>query len=181
MSTMSIDSPPARAASTATSQVVTLPPIPELFDPNFLDVLIPATTQDVPMETTSAEVAANAMMDALHSTTHQKLTANNAPAFNSTLVSTLDAYLGLRSGITGEKVDRYLENAWAEDPNLTLRIIWSTRSIHDGKGEKELFYRYVSSCIFVSSWSGTNIVLPEHSDGSSKTIPVPRSQTSIAW
>ncbi|KAF8549941.1 hypothetical protein OG21DRAFT_1447259 [Imleria badia] len=87
------------------------------------------------------EVATNAMMDALRSVAHQKLTANDAPAFSSTLVSTLDAYLGLRSGIPGEKVDHYLENAWAEDPNLTLRIIWSTRSIHDGKGEKELFYR----------------------------------------
>ncbi|KIJ09162.1 hypothetical protein PAXINDRAFT_87872 [Paxillus involutus ATCC 200175] len=34
-----------------------------------------------------------------------------------------------------------LENAWAEDPALTLRMIWSARSIHDGKGDKELFYR----------------------------------------
>lgn len=52
---------------------------------------------------------------------------------------------GLRTGIPGKKVDRFLGSAWEEDPNLTLRIIWNTRSIHDGKGEKELFYRYVSS------------------------------------
>ncbi|KAN0094455.1 protein of unknown function (DUF2828) domain containing protein [Tylopilus felleus] len=68
-------------------------------------------------------------------------TENSAPAFSSTLVATLDAYLGLQTGIPVESVDRYIENAWAEDPDLTLRVIWSTRSIHDGKGEKELFYR----------------------------------------
>ncbi|KIJ69716.1 hypothetical protein HYDPIDRAFT_78181 [Hydnomerulius pinastri MD-312] len=80
-------------------------------------------------------------MDALRNTTHQKLTANGAPAFNTTRIPTLDAFLGLLSGIKGEAVDRFLENAWAEDPDLTLRIIWHTRSIHDGKSEKEFFYR----------------------------------------
>ncbi|KAG6373836.1 hypothetical protein JVT61DRAFT_5985 [Boletus reticuloceps] len=46
-------------------------------------------------------------------TAHQKPN----PALGSTLVSDLDAYLGLRAGIPGEKFD-YLdsENAWAEDP-----------------------------------------------------------------
>ncbi|KIJ06903.1 hypothetical protein PAXINDRAFT_51147, partial [Paxillus involutus ATCC 200175] len=34
-----------------------------------------------------------------------------------------------------------LENAWSEDPVLTVRIIWNARSIHDGKGDKELFDR----------------------------------------
>ena len=133
--------------STATSQIVTLPPIPELFDSNFLDVLVPATQNAQTPKGPPVEVPSNAMMDALSSVAHQKFTTNDAPAFSSTLVSTLDAYLGLRTGIHGERVDRYLENAWAEDPNLTLRIIWSTRSIHDGKGEKELFHRYVSSCL----------------------------------
>ncbi|KAF8139099.1 hypothetical protein EV363DRAFT_1315842 [Boletus edulis] len=130
---------PAHNVSTATSQIVTLPPIPELFDPNFLDILVPAA-QDAPMGA-ATEVAPNAMMDALQSIAHHKFTANNAPALSSTLAHTLDAYLGLRTGIPGEDIDRYLENAWAQDPCLTLRIIWSTRSIHDGKGEKELFHR----------------------------------------
>lgn len=148
MSTTSTQSPRA----TATSQIVTLPPIPELFDPNFLDVLVPAP-QDAPApKGGAAEVAPNPMMDTLRSTAHQKFTTNGAPAFSSTLVPTLDAYLGLRTGITGEAVDRYLENAWAEDPNLTLRIIWSTRSIHDGKAEKELFYRYVFLCFSIDRY-----------------------------
>ncbi|KAI0262261.1 hypothetical protein BGY98DRAFT_1092197 [Russula aff. rugulosa BPL654] len=38
-------------------------------------------------------------------------------------------------------IDGVLAKAWAEDPALTLKIIWNTRSIHDGKGDKELFYR----------------------------------------
>ncbi|KIJ69711.1 hypothetical protein HYDPIDRAFT_184303 [Hydnomerulius pinastri MD-312] len=125
----------------ATSQNVTLPPIPELFNPDFLDLLIPATQSIPEPKMEMAPEASNAMMDALRNTTHQKLTANGAPAFNTTRIPTLDAFLGLRTGIKGEAVDRFLENAWAEDPDLTLRIIWHTRSIHDGKSEKEFFYR----------------------------------------
>lgn len=81
------------------------------------------------------------MMGALRSVAHHKFTENGAPAFSSTLSHTLDAYIGLRQGVSGREVDRYLANAWAVDPALTLRIIWHCRSIHDGKGEKELFYR----------------------------------------
>ncbi|KAG2065503.1 hypothetical protein BDR04DRAFT_1032578 [Suillus decipiens] len=79
-------------------------------------------------------------MDALRSTAHHKLTENESPAFSSTLSATLDAFNGIRPGVSGSSVDNYLFKAWAEDPALTLRIIWSLRSIHDGKGEKELFY-----------------------------------------
>ncbi|KAG2062726.1 hypothetical protein BDR04DRAFT_1235663, partial [Suillus decipiens] len=64
----------------------------------------------------------------------------SSPAFSSTLSATLDAFNGIRPGVSGSSVDNYLFKAWAEDPALTLRIIWSLRSIHDGKGEKELFY-----------------------------------------
>ncbi|KIK96089.1 hypothetical protein PAXRUDRAFT_32596 [Paxillus rubicundulus Ve08.2h10] len=81
------------------------------------------------------------MVDALRSTAHQKLTTNAAPTYDSTLIPTLDAFLGLDTCVTGEELGRMLENAWAEDPVLTLRIIWNARSILDGKGDKELFYR----------------------------------------
>ncbi|KIJ13342.1 hypothetical protein PAXINDRAFT_81425 [Paxillus involutus ATCC 200175] len=80
------------------------------------------------------------MVDALRSTAHQKLTANAAPTFDSTLIPTLDAFFGLDTCAPGQ-LGRMLENAWAEDPALTLRIIWNARSIHDGKGDKEVFYR----------------------------------------
>jgi len=122
--------------SAQTAQTVTLPPIPELFDPAFLDVLLHGEPHWQP-------TPSNKMMDALHSVAHLKLTENGAPAFSSTLSHPLDAYIGLRQGVSGREVDRYLANAWAVDPALTLHIIWHCRSIHDGKGEKELFYRCV--------------------------------------
>ncbi|KAF9226942.1 hypothetical protein BS17DRAFT_800848 [Gyrodon lividus] len=136
-----MSTPAAQSLHTAaTSQNVTLPPIPQLFDPNFIDVLLPAT-QSITVPKVEIPEASNAMIDALRSIAHQKLTTNAAPTSSSTLISTLDAFLGLSTGVSGEVVDRFLENAWAEDPVLTLRIIWYTRSIHDGKAEKELFYR----------------------------------------
>ncbi|KIJ11003.1 hypothetical protein PAXINDRAFT_16095 [Paxillus involutus ATCC 200175] len=98
MSTPAFQTPHAAA----TSQNVTLLPIPELFDPDFIDLLFPA-------------------LNALRSTAQQKLTTNAAPAFDSTLIPTLHAFLGLD----------------------TSSSYWTgTRlSIHDGKGDKELFYR----------------------------------------
>ncbi|OJD17286.1 hypothetical protein AJ78_02620 [Emergomyces pasteurianus Ep9510] len=42
-----------------------------------------------------------------------------------------------------------LEQAWEVDPLMTLKIIWVTRSIHLGKGEKGLFYRQIG-------WLGQN-------------------------
>ncbi|KAI5995300.1 hypothetical protein F5J12DRAFT_855869 [Pisolithus orientalis] len=132
------------------SQNVTLPPIPELFDPNFLDALLPppksTPPQEIIVEGSVESRVENKMMDALRSTVHHKYTENDAPAFSSTLSPTLDAYMGLRKGISGTSVDWYLEEAWAQDPTLTLRLIWRCRSIHDGQGDRELFYRYV--CAF---------------------------------
>ncbi|KAG1840313.1 hypothetical protein C8R48DRAFT_679605 [Suillus tomentosus] len=124
------------------SQDVTLPAIPELTNPDFLDVLLPVSEDASPLEmiTEISPPQPNAMMDALRSTAHHKLTENYSPAFSSTLSATLDAFNGIRPGVSGSVVDDYLFKAWAEDPALTLRIIWSLRSIHDGKGDKELFY-----------------------------------------
>ncbi|KIJ13346.1 hypothetical protein PAXINDRAFT_13910 [Paxillus involutus ATCC 200175] len=84
--------------------------------------------------------ASNAVVDALRSTPHQKLTTNAAPAFDSTLMPTLYAFLGLDTylQVTGRELGFMLGNAWAEDLALALRIIWNARSIHDGKVDKEL-------------------------------------------
>ncbi|KAG1736398.1 uncharacterized protein EDB91DRAFT_1224725 [Suillus paluster] len=131
----------AAPLAAASSQNVTLPAIPELTDPNFLDVLLPVAERAKPIKIAETSPAhPNAMMDALRSTAHQKLTENASPAFSSTLSTTLDAFQGIRPGVSGSSIDDYLSKAWAEDPALTLRIIWSLRSIHDGKADKELFY-----------------------------------------
>ncbi|KAH7887290.1 hypothetical protein F5I97DRAFT_1935481 [Phlebopus sp. FC_14] len=141
MSTATITAP----AAAATSQNVTLPAIPEIFDPKFLDVLLPAPAPESTASVSDSETMkvgpSNAMMDALKGTAHHKLTENAAPAFSSTLSSTLDAFLGLRSGTSVQSIDQFLEKAWAEDPALTVRVIWHARSIHDGKADKELFYK----------------------------------------
>ncbi|KAH7910323.1 hypothetical protein BJ138DRAFT_1101950 [Hygrophoropsis aurantiaca] len=139
MSAPIVSTPPA----VASSQNVTLPAIPELTNPNFLDVLLPPgpakSCKEAPAH--NPEVPKNAMMDALRETTHHTLTANGALAFDSTSSPTLDAFYGIGPFSSAKTVNELLEKAWEEDPNLTLRIIWLARSIHDGKADKELFYK----------------------------------------
>ncbi len=130
-------SPPA---ASATTQVVTLPLIPELHNPDFLDVLVPRREVAKAMVIVQP-VPTNPLMEALKATANRAFTANGAPAFGSTLSTTLDAFNGLRPGIPGSHICTLLERSWAEDPLLTLRLIWNLRSIHNGKGEKELFYQ----------------------------------------
>ncbi|KAJ7218268.1 hypothetical protein B0H12DRAFT_1031955 [Mycena haematopus] len=80
-------------------------------------------------------------MDALRQFSHRTRTENLAPAYDSTLSATLDAFHQLTHFSWGDRVGELLDKAWAEDPDSTLKIIWNLRSIHDGKSEKEAFYR----------------------------------------
>jgi hypothetical protein len=131
-------------AVTLSTQKVTLPNISELYDPNFLDILVPVMdTKHVNVAPTTPLAPKNPMMDALHLTAHHAFTKNHAPAYNSTLSATLNAFQ-LLSSHDSERLKTRLDNAWNDDPDLTLRIIWNIRSIHNGKGERELFYQYVS-------------------------------------
>ncbi|KAK6996501.1 hypothetical protein R3P38DRAFT_3407319 [Favolaschia claudopus] len=117
-----------------------LPVLPELFDPNFLDQLIPRSS-NVKEHVLDTPSPSNPMMDALSQFSHRTLTENSAPAYDSTLSPTLDAFQKLTHFSWGDSVGELLDRAWAEDPQLTLKIIWNLRSIHDGKSEKEGFYR----------------------------------------
>ncbi|KAK0483648.1 hypothetical protein IW261DRAFT_1550028 [Armillaria novae-zelandiae] len=125
----------------ATTQRVGLPDIPELFDPAFLDRLLPqsAPTTKAFIEPQVA-VPTNPMMQALHSTDNQTLTANMAPTLGSTLSPTLDAFRAL-DAFQKDNLAEVLTKSWAEDAAITLRLIWQLRSVPDGKGEKEAFYR----------------------------------------
>jgi len=129
-------------AAAASSQNVTVPDIPELYDPNFLDVLIPAEPV-TESKKASSSAPKNPMIDALRATANQTFTENFAPAYSSTYSPTLDAFQFLKDHVSVPKFNAYLKSAWDEDPALTLRIIWNLRSIHDGKGDRETFYRYV--------------------------------------
>lgn len=125
---------------TASERSVTLPAIPELYNKDFLDVLIPG---DVALIVDPQEVVApgNPMMEALKATSYQTYIANGARAYSSTLSATLDAFTSLSRYTSQSDMEYYLSRSWEEDPVLTLHIIWNLRSIHDGKGEKEAFYR----------------------------------------
>ncbi|KAH9166119.1 hypothetical protein EDB89DRAFT_1910956 [Lactarius sanguifluus] len=128
------------SGAASTSQIVTLPHIPELFDPDFLDALLPPRSTPDATDVDALEPE-NTFMNALKSVAHRKYTQNSAPAFNSTLSHTLDAFQTLSLHMPREKINAVLSKAWEEDPSFALRIIWNTRSIHDGKGDKELFYK----------------------------------------
>ena len=128
----------ASTTPSSSSQIVTLPDIPELFNPNFLDILIPPA-QKSPIK--AEQVQNNPMIDALKATVNQTRTANNAPAYSSTSSATLDAFQLLDTYHSKTEFDGYLQKSWEEDPELTLRIVWNIRSIHDGKANKECFYK----------------------------------------
>ncbi|KAF4598907.1 hypothetical protein EYR38_007319 [Pleurotus pulmonarius] len=125
--------------SVASAQDFTLPEIPELYRPDFLDVLVPAP----PVEKKAAAsqpVKSNPMMSALQSISSLTYTQNGAATFNTTDSPTLDAFQFVKDR-KGSALDILLCNSWKEDPALTLRIIWNLRSIRDGKGDREGFYR----------------------------------------
>ncbi|KAJ3776845.1 hypothetical protein FB446DRAFT_719856 [Lentinula raphanica] len=133
-----------RMASTInlTTQKFTMPHVPELYDVNFLDVLLPPKPDDVVVtDAQAAPAPRNAMMDALQASAYLTLTENGAPALSSTLSPTVDAFNGLNPYSDANTLDNLLTKSWKEDPGLTLRLIWQLRSIHDGKSEREGFYR----------------------------------------
>lgn len=128
-------------AASSTSQVVTLPHIPELFDPNFLDVLLPNSASAHLVQQDACAGPTNPMIDALKANANHVYTTNGSPTFASTLSPTLDAFEFLSPACEPRSISGYLDKAWNEDPSLTLRIIWNIRSIHEGKSDKMLFYR----------------------------------------
>jgi Domain of unknown function (DUF2828) len=131
-------------AAAASSQNVTLPDIPELYNPHFLDLLLPVADVKISEPVTESSTPRNPMVDALKTTITQTLTENFAPAFSYTGSPTLDAFQFLKGHVSESQLNIYLKNAWDEDSSLTLKIIWNLRSIHDGKKDKETFYRCVS-------------------------------------
>jgi hypothetical protein len=133
--------------SASTSQIVGLPHLPELFDPNYLDALLPAkpAAVDASEPPRADATPTNPLMEALKEDAKianaSTRTDNGDPAFSSTGSATLDAFQALAPQSDTGKLDLLLKDAWKEDPTLTLHIIWNARSIHDGKGERELFYQ----------------------------------------
>jgi hypothetical protein len=96
-------------ARTKSSQNALLPEIPELFNPGFLDELIPAPPNRAAPSPGLSPPPKNALMDALHMASHRMLTENLAQAYDSTLSPTLDAFNTLTRFTYGEKVGESLD------------------------------------------------------------------------
>ncbi len=125
---------------------VTVPALDELRDSNYLDRILPPP-EVVPgpapkkQEEPGDPPKGSTIMAALHDTANRQLTQNMAAAYASTLLSTLDAFNGLSQATDVEDYDWLLNRSWEEDPKTTVQIIFNLRSIHEGKAEREGFYR----------------------------------------
>ena len=158
-------------AAVASSQNVTIPALPELYDANFLDRLVPKIKSTSEATESSQDVqTVNPMMEALKGSTHRTHTTNSAQTYDSTSSATLDAFHMLRPFTSGSDIYSCLDKSWKEDPGMTLRVIWNLRSIHDGKGEKELFYQYALSLYVSCGNSLTVIFLQGRGAGFTRTI-----------
>lgn len=72
---------------------------------------------------------------------NKMLTENGDLAFRSSGNGLVDLFFELEDVVSGARLKEVLANAWAENPDATLRIIWNARSIHLGKGSRNTFYR----------------------------------------
>ncbi|QRV94276.1 hypothetical protein RhiJN_22294 [Ceratobasidium sp. AG-Ba] len=78
--------------------------------------------------------------NALRNSQNRARTENGAEAYRSTGSAVLDAFSGLNANSSTPDIHRQLAASWAESPELTLRIIWNMRSIHEGHNSKYGFY-----------------------------------------
>ena len=133
--------------TTPSTQKIVLPDVPELYDDNFLDILLPVKgvgpTVTAGRAITTKRAAVNPVIEALIENSRRTFTDKGALAYNSTDSAILDAFNNLSTYTLD--VTEYLSKSWIEDSELTLHLIWSLRSIPDGKGLKETFYR----CVYI--------------------------------
>ncbi|KAL5114476.1 hypothetical protein ACEQ8H_007619 [Pleosporales sp. CAS-2024a] len=72
---------------------------------------------------------------------NKTLTANLDVTFLSSLNPLVDLFYELEGETGGLRLHTLLEAAWKEDAALTLKIVFNTRSIHLGKGNKIAAYK----------------------------------------
>lgn len=69
------------------------------------------------------------------------LTENGDIAFSSSTSALVDLFYELEETISGPRLNQLLQEAWAEDALLALKIMFNARSIHLGKSSRKAFYR----------------------------------------
>ncbi|RYP46486.1 hypothetical protein DL768_007319 [Monosporascus sp. mg162] len=72
---------------------------------------------------------------------NKMFTENGGLANRSTGSPVLDLFSSLEEVISDPHLIELLNAAWADDPLMTLKVIFNARSIHLGKAEKVTFYR----------------------------------------
>jgi hypothetical protein len=122
---------------------VTHPDLPQLYDPSFLDSLLPK--KPIPATSVSdapgARLSGAAFMAALKEEGNKQYTQNLAHGWSSTGSPTVDAFNGLSQATDPADFEPLLRKSWQKDPLLTVKMIFNLRSIHEGKSEREGFYR----------------------------------------
>ncbi|KAG5800877.1 hypothetical protein H9Q69_000004 [Fusarium xylarioides] len=68
-------------------------------------------------------------------------TENGDLAYRSSQDALVDLFQELEEVVSGPRLKDLLTRAWDENPLATLRIIFSSRSIHLGKSSRTVFYR----------------------------------------
>ncbi|OCF56291.1 hypothetical protein L486_06232 [Kwoniella mangroviensis CBS 10435] len=96
----------------------------------------PASTSTSNSTSTPSAPFINAMKKA-----PDTLTEKGAQAYSSTGSALVDLFNDFAPGMGVEPLHELLEKAWKEDSEATLKLIFQGRSIHEGKGWKEGFYR----------------------------------------
>ncbi|KAG8763042.1 hypothetical protein FRC11_006332 [Ceratobasidium sp. 423] len=130
----------AEGASKSPTRDVTVPEGAKIVTPisQLLEQLLPVTSKPAPAPQAASE---NPFVAAMKEVQNRARTQNNAEAYESTTSATLDAFSGLNANSTGEEIHKQLAKSWEESPEVTLRIIWNMRSIHEGHSNKIGFYR----------------------------------------
>lgn len=116
-----------------------LPYFEELHQNDLLEQLIKSLS-NIPTEasvdtlTISEKVEKHPFMEAFDKTANYTRTSNGALTNATTRDSIIDLYYGIQAVDTTRKSnDKLFENAWKQDPDMTLHIIFYARSIHRGK------------------------------------------------
>ncbi|KLU85417.1 hypothetical protein MAPG_04443 [Magnaporthiopsis poae ATCC 64411] len=114
--------------------------------------VLAAATLAAPKSDATAAQSSNPFMGALlshgeaseagpKSLDNKMFTENNDVAHRSSKNALVDLFFELEDTISSPRLIEVLTAAWAEDPEMTLKIVFNARSIHLGKSSKTLFYR----------------------------------------
>ncbi|KAI8146622.1 hypothetical protein BJV82DRAFT_576163 [Fennellomyces sp. T-0311] len=120
-----------------------LPYFSTLHDASALEVDIAGLSkaiENLTLNSPQSEEEKQPFMDALKKVGNLQRTVNNAVAHKSTRDACLDLYYQLGVSLDTKLVYSLLDKAWRQDPELTLHIIWHSRSIHRGKSANDRFY-----------------------------------------